>query len=151
MTVIAFDGRIVAADKQATAGQRQDKVTKLYRHKNQVLSINGSLDAGVAMVAWFKAGANPEYFPNKGLSKDDTAWLSVFELGKHVVEYQHHPVPIIIESLPYSCGSGSMAALAAMLAGASPQRAVEITCEIHTDCGMGVDVMELGQDERGSA
>jgi hypothetical protein len=148
MTVIAFDGKTVAADRQATVGNRIDHVTKIRRFGSKVLGYNGDADAGVAMVAWYMAGANPEHFPNKGgKANDNTAWLTVFEHGRHVQEYQLQPVPIIIESLPYATGSGCMVARGAMAAGVDARRAVEIASEVCTDCGGGVDALELEPDD----
>lgn len=143
MTVIAFDGVRVAADKQGTVGGLKVAVTKLFRHNHEVLATSGYADGGLAMVAWYKSDQNPENYPNKGLKDDDSTWLYVFAKGEHPRVYARIPVPTIIEETVYAGGAGKELAMGAMLAGATAIRAVELTCERIDGCGMGIDVMEL--------
>lgn len=143
MTVIAYDGLTVAADKQASDHDFMTTVTKLRRHGDEVLAFVGNADAGLAMMAWYMSERDPASFPNKGLSDDSTAWLYVFRRGANVQCYQRMPVPIIFEDPIFACGSGRAAAMAALVAGVDARRAIEITCQVLEGCGRGIDVMEL--------
>lgn len=154
MTVIAFDGKTVAADRMAVAGNRKHAVTKLFpildgQNKIQkVLGVNGNAAHGLALVAWYKAGCNPKHFPQPA-DPQNNAHLIVFETGKMPIEYQGYAVPVIIEDRLYACGSGGDAARAAMLAGAKAVDAVVITGVVCLDCGLGVNELELGGDGGG--
>ena len=43
MTVIAFDGKTIAADKQATGSSTKYTVTKLYKHRNTIFALSGTI------------------------------------------------------------------------------------------------------------
>lgn len=143
MTVIAYDGHTVAADKQATNGDYRATVTKLHRVGHEVLAFCGHADVGLAMVAWYRAGCPVDQFPNKGLSNEDATWLYVFAPGARVRCYQRQPIPIIFEDPLFAAGSGCAVAKGALLAGADARRAVEIACQVLDGCGMGVDAEDL--------
>lgn len=141
MTCIAFDGRMLAADKRATAGGGIARtVTKIERHGNALLAIVGNWDVGAEMPEWFKAGADPEKFPAK--AREDEATLIVITTGC-IKTYAIGPYAMRIEQDRCAFGSGRDFAEAAMYCGKSAADAVEIACIFQTDCGNGVDVLEL--------
>lgn len=144
MTVIAFDGRSVAIDRQGTSGGWSFPVTKYRRHQQKVLTFAGSASIGHALIDWFISGCNPEKFPNKGLDPDDAAHLWVFERGKPPIKFEEHPYPIVFE-IGTKCadGSGRDFALAAMHMGASAEEAVAVASALSISCGHGVDVIHL--------
>jgi 20S proteasome alpha/beta subunit len=152
MTVIAFDGRTVAADKQASGYARTRTVTKLFQvhgddaQLTAILAICGSASDGLQLVAWYKAGANPEKFPPRPSVEDQRANLVVFRPGKHPMQYEYTPIPVVFEDPIFAAGCGGDLALGAMLAGADAKRAVEIASMHDEHCGHGVDVMELYGD-----
>lgn len=56
MTVIAWDGQTLAADKRAVSGGGIARtVTKIMRHDDALLAITGDWDAGAEMRAWLTA------------------------------------------------------------------------------------------------
>lgn len=60
MTVIAWDGSALAADKRAVSGGGIARAcTKIERHGGSLLGITGDWDTGAEMREWFKAGALP--------------------------------------------------------------------------------------------
>lgn len=65
MTVIAWDGCTLAADKRASSGGIARTVTKIERHEGCLIAMTGCWDTGAEMREWFKAGADPEKFPEK--------------------------------------------------------------------------------------
>lgn len=156
MTVIAFDGRTVAADKRSNDNGSIRTVTKLHRLFNDdgtikaVLAVNGFADHGMELVAWYKAGANPETYPHGKRGSEMYTFLQVFRPGKRVIEYQCGPVPIVFEDEKFAGGSGRNAAMGALLAGCSAIEAVKIASQVDAACGNGVDFVELYDDAPGS-
>lgn len=150
MTVIAFDGRTVAADKLAvTNSGYKSTTTKIFRADDAILGFAGSASHGVRLRAWFVAGADPEKFPEHH-NREDSANMIVFRAGKRVLVYENSPVPIVLEDEVFAEGIGRHAALAAMLMGADARRAIEVACKVNDGCGHGVDVLELNGDAPGS-
>lgn len=155
MTVIAFDGRTVAADKQITCGHLKSTATKLFKHivdgqLQAVLAIEGDLPQGMRMVAWYKDGANPHLFPATHREGCSAATMTVFRPDMRPLVYEDSPVPFVIEDRFHGGGVGKYAALGAMLAGADARRAVEIACQLTNECGMGIDTVELYGDAGGA-
>lgn len=141
MTVIAFDGRTVAADKKSTSYGHSRTVNKLNVIDRDTVVVGcGSADRIMHVVEWFKRGADPAFFPDyKGLPDNDVPELWVFRKGQKVGKYEHTPFLIEFEDTCVAGGSGRDAAMGAMLAGAGAIRAVVIASEVCSDCGHGVD------------
>lgn len=143
MTVIAFDGKTVAADRLAVQGGGIGRsVTKIERFANCVLAITGGWDIGAELREWFKAGAVPADFPAK--ARDGDATLIVFDPDAgHVRTFNSGPydLPMLLSRCAF--GSGRDYAEAAMHLGCNAVRAVEVASHFQTDCGMGVDTLDL--------
>ena len=141
MTCIAFDGHRLAADKRATSGGGIARtVTKIERHGTALLAITGSWDIGSEIREWWKAGAIQEQFPAR--ARDDEATLIVITKDG-IKTYATGPYPMIIEECRAAFGSGRDYAEAAMYCGKNAVEAVEIACLFQTDCGNGIDVLDL--------
>lgn len=150
MTVIAFDGRYVAADRQATSSGLKGAMTKLFVHEGKVLAFNGCADHGLMLLLWYKSGALPATFPAEADEKKN-AHMLVFERGRHPQVFENRPVPMIREDAFTADGHGRDFAMAAMHLGKSAKEAVELANIYDAYCGMGVDVIdlwELGDDQR---
>jgi hypothetical protein len=140
MSVIAYDGNILAADKRVTSGGLRHTCTKIEKHNNQLYAITGIWDIGAEMREWHKAGADPEKFPAK--ARDDKATLIVINTkGIHV--YDAGPFPMIYESKQAAWGSGRDFAEATMHLGKDAVQAVRVACHFQTDCGDGYDELML--------
>jgi len=143
MTVIAWDGKTLAADRQGTNCGGKFAATKLFRlDDGTLLAGTGTLAAVLVMRDWYIAGADTSQYPECQKSSDDWARLVVVKPGGVVFYYEGLPVAIPSESVPAAWGSGRDFALGAMLAGADARRAVEITNMVSIDCGLGVDSAE---------
>lgn len=142
MTVIAYDGRFVAVDRQCTHGHVASAMTKLYPFGRRALAFCGDAGHGMQLVVWYKSGALPDTYPKNGDEKTN-AYLYVFEEGRKVACYETSCIPFFVESVPFTAGSGQEAAKAALLMGASACAAVEIANQVNIHCGMGVDVIDL--------
>lgn len=141
MTVIAYDGRYVATDRQATKNGTTVECTKLFVFGKKVIAFSGAPDHGMMMVAWIKSGCNPSDWPKA--DHQDRADVAIFERDKHVTVYEKQPVPWFAESKIWADGCGRDYALAAMHLGHSAKEGVEIAIKLDAYCGMGVDVIDL--------
>ena len=141
MTVIAWDGSVLAADKMAVdGGGIRRTTTKIQRHHDALLAMTGSWDIACELREWWKMGASQSNFPEK--ARGDVATLIVIRTG--VIEtYNSGPFPLIHEVKQCAFGSGRDFAEAAMYCGKSAIEAVEIACKFQSDCGNGVDYMAL--------
>lgn len=139
MTVIAWDGKTLAADRQATNSECRREVKKIYRLKNgEIASFCGSEAGARELLAWYEQGADPAKYPPMQATTD---WVRlVLVTGKGVVEYEQRPIPQPIIEPFFAWGSGRDYALGAMAAGASAKQAVLIASRYSVGCGMGVDV-----------
>lgn len=141
MTVIAWDGRTLAADKRATDGGGIARtVTKIQRHAECLIAITGCWDTGAEMREWFKAGADPDRFPAK--ARDDRSTLIVID-ASGIRTWAIGPYPLLIEASRCSWGSGRDYAEATMFLGHDAVKAVEVACHFQTDCGNGIDALSL--------
>lgn len=153
MTVIVWDGKILAADKQATEGGVKRKVTKIKRvakgkFKGWLMGGSGPCAQANAMMMWFEAGAKEDKFPH--LQEDDElgAVLTVISPTKDVMRFEYTPVPIVFEEAVFATGSGRDVAYGALAMGADARRAVAVACDFMSDCGMGIDYLELKEKKK---
>lgn len=145
MTVIAWDGQKLAADKRCVSGGGIARtVTKIERYGDALLAMTGNWDVAAEIREWWKRGACPDTFPSK--ARDDAATLIVITKGC-IQTYASGPYPMPIEEERCAFGSGRDYAEAAMFCGKSAKEAVEIACRFQSDCGNGIDVLTLGDTE----
>ena len=145
MTIIAWDGKTLAADRRATSGGGIARaVTKICRSRyrdDTLLAITGAWDTAVEMREWFEHGAVPSEFPPK--ARDDVATLIVIQRDGAISAYTAGPYPMPMEAEKVAFGSGRDYAEAAMYLGYSSVRGVEIASHFQTDCGNGIDTLEF--------
>lgn len=141
MSIIVWDGKTLAADKQTNYGECRLPVTKIERAKSgALLGWVGVHSVGKAMVNWYNEGRSPINHPNKGLpSSDDASLLAITSDG--VFLYEGTADPYQPETPFIALGSGSSFAYAALFAGADARRAVEITNLLCDSCGLGIDTL----------
>ena len=147
MTVLAWDGKTLAADRLACAGMMKATVTKIARVGEELVGVCGTLSVGNELRDWYLNGADPSYFPDAALDDGETDLVVVKSDGT-VWVYSASSTPFQIEDPVCAFGAGAEAAWGALLCGASAQRAVEIASQINVSCGNGLDVLELNSDMR---
>jgi ATP-dependent protease HslVU (ClpYQ) peptidase subunit len=154
MTVIAWDGRTLAADRLIVAGGNMKAyIRKLHcvNHHNGgvcAAAMAGSTSLCNDLLAWFKNGEVPEMFPQQCRDGDDLPSMIVTIPGQRcVAHYQGSPHPTIIENQFYAIGSGRDFAMAGMHCGKSALEAVKIACIYDAYCGGRVDTADV--DEHG--
>lgn len=145
MTVIAWDGKTLAADKLANFGGLGRAVTKIHRVGDLLVAASGTTWAAAEALAWVERGRKPEDFPPGLRDKDDWVPILVIE-NRQCLLYERSPYPTEIEDGVFAMGNGRDFALAAMRMGADARRAVEVACYFCPDCGIGVDSIEAPVD-----
>lgn len=145
MTIVAWDGKSIAADRQSTCVGLKETVTKIKVTDNgTIMAATGSYGGGLILMDWYDKGAKAEDYPS--FQQDDDKWcrLIVFESGQQSPQvYEQHPVPLYFQDKFQAWGSGRDYALGAMAAGATAEEAVKITNAHCIDCGLGVDSIPL--------
>ena len=149
MTVIAWDGKTLAADKRATYGNGARTVTKIRKIRAPgsdawvLAAIAGDGAIGEEVLAWLVSGADPAKYPALQRDKDRGASVMLVYGPGVVHEYTASPHPLIYEDALVAIGCGRDFAIAAMHCGKTAREAVEIACLYDTGCGNGVDTLAL--------
>lgn len=137
MTVIAWDGTALAADRQTGYGEQKYESEKLWKLDNgEVLAIAGDLAYALKLAEWYKAGADPTKYPNK--TGEDWGRIVVAS-HRGCVTYEGYGMAIPVRAKFAAWGSGRDFALGALAMGADARRAVEITNAHCASCGLGID------------
>lgn len=146
MTVIAFDGHTLAADRMAAVGSSTNaSMSKIYHLKNgDYAAAAGRAAEAVLMIKWIDEGAVYEDYPLAG--EPDSTVIVISKDG--VLKQYDGPVPLVLTGPFYAIGSGREYALAAMYLGHDARKAVEVANALCMDCGNGIDSVTL--ESRGS-
>ena len=155
MSVVAWDGKIIAADKLCVSADMRSTTTKIVRLpresqkqlaggpdlKEVVLAWVGEQGGGLALLDWYKSGCNPADWPAAQRTADWTRLLVADKDG--VVFYEREPRAQKVEEPFMAWGSGRDFAMGAMAMGADARQAVEVASRFSTNCGGGVDWYDL--------
>jgi len=142
MTIIAWDGKTLAADKMAVSGtHKAGQVTKIHRWEGGLCGFSGEMSVGVQLLYWLQCGADPEYFP--AWDDDSGSSFIVITLDGEVTYYDGAPIPLVMENTHHAIGCGRDYALAAMHLGKNAKQAVEVACALDAFCGNGIDTLTL--------
>lgn len=142
MTIIAWDGNVLAADKKATNHGFGSTVTKLFRLEHGgMAALCGDSPVALELLQWYRGNADAKYFPAK--ARDDVSSLIVVGSDRKLRVYSAGPIPEYKEDKFIAFGSGRDYALAAMYLGRTAREAVDVACYFDNCCGNGVDAMEV--------
>jgi hypothetical protein len=143
MTVIAWDGKTLAADKRGCQSGFVYSVTKIFRVKNRLVGFSGDAGRIGEFLAWLKAGAHPKTYPKNDYdSKDESyVWMLVIRADGTIEKYETSGYPIIVEEPFFATGGGRDYAIAAMHLGFDARRAVEVACRFDEGSGNGIDIL----------
>ena len=137
MTTIAWDGKTLAADRQAHHGPSN---TKYECKKLRVLNGRAIAGAGIkclndAMASWIAYGGDlPE------ACKQGEYTVVVANAENECEVYEGVPIPLKIPAgVKLAWGSGAQAAMAAMECGKDAREAIEIASRVDLDTGCGID------------
>lgn len=142
MTVIAWDGTMLAADKRAVYQGLIRTVTKIRRIGDLLVGASGDAAPSVEAMDWVARGRKPDDFPERLGHGEEYSYVDmiVIDAGR-ILKYESTPFPIEIEDAVIAIGSGRDFALAAMHLGKTACEAVEVACLFEVGCGNGVDVL----------
>ena len=149
MTVIAWDGESLAADRAVDIGGISFEATKLRRirgdHGVTLMGFAGSGARFTQLVEWFIAGANPETYPKR--EADDHSVLVCIDLleagAARIRRFETTGYPLQLEDKFYADGAGRDVALAALHCGKSAREAVVLAIKLLGCCGKGIDVVRF--------
>ena len=142
MTIIAWDGKTLAADKAASNCGYLRTVTKIYRVPSGLVGFAGDGCRALALLQWFREGCDPAKYPAFQASDDAVVCLHIGLDGRSYA-YASTPFPMPYEDKFDAIGSGRDYALAAMFLGHSAIEAVEVAIALDNSCGNGIDTLEL--------
>jgi hypothetical protein len=143
MSVIAWDGKTLAADCQGTNQGLRRRVSKIERLEDgTVLGWVGSEDTGGAQLRWYKAGADINAWP-ASQTKEDWSVLVVVRPDRTVTMYEQYNVPLPVLEPFWAWGSGRDFAIGALAMGADAREAVEVAIQFNIDCGFGVEAYDM--------
>jgi ATP-dependent protease HslVU (ClpYQ) peptidase subunit len=147
MTTIAWDGKELAADKQATYQDKPYRCTKIAKRNGMLYGVAGYLSAMWPLIEWHAAGCDPDAWPCSAQSdekEDDDETVLLVIAKDRILIYQSEPNPAILDvDQPFAIGSGQDYAMAAMKLGKSSADAVRVAAEIDCGTGCGVDTLLL--------
>ena len=140
MSVIAWDGKTIAADRQMTSGDMGVTCCKLVRLPSRaIVGWTGTAECGLVLLDWLNGKREWPKF-----QEDKERWTRLVMVDdKGVWFYEQEPVPIQVLDKFMAWGSGRDFAMGALAMGATAERAVEIANQFCVTCGMGVDVFEI--------
>lgn len=147
MTVIAWDGRTLAADKQSTSHGMRRTTTKIHRVSDGLLALTGGGAHGTALLDWFRGERDKEKWPKSPNDDDCASVIHVTRDGVFVYNGAGFPHGEPIEDGFIAFGAGRDYAMAAMYLGCDARRAVEVACVFDVGCGQGIDTLELAGGE----
>jgi hypothetical protein len=144
MTVLAWDGKTLAADKLMCSGETAMLTTKIERWEKWLLGTAGNASVGREMLDWFKDGAEPKAFPTSNRKLDEGSTLLVVDVETRQASfYISTPHPIQLASQHCALGTGDAAALVAMACGKTAREAVLLASQFVVSCGGGIDAIDL--------
>lgn len=143
MTIVAFDGTTLAADRLLSFEDGTFcEVTKIFtRNDGVIYGVAGSGPQVGAVRDWFEEGGNPAGYPSIDGDPDKNHVELLYIDDGDICLLLNGPHPICIESKQFAIGCASEAALVLMDVGFSAELAVQKVSEKNLYCGCGVDVL----------
>lgn len=147
MTVVAWDGRTLAADRRLDWAGTLYAGSKLLRFPDgRLVGHAGNRTLALELVGWIRRGARRGRRPRPDDDVQATCSVLVVQLdGSALIwtESWDAPVHELAAGEPCALGSGREFALGAIEAGADAVRAVEIAIARCEGCGDGIDTLTL--------
>jgi len=146
MTVVAYCGRTIAIDRQATLCETRSRTKKWRRMKNGTLVLlSGTIVRALAIAHWLETGARASRWPYQEHeeAEENFARVLVLKPGEPLLQYENDPHAMAVEDPFYAWGSGGDIAIGALAMGASATQAVEVASQFNVNCGHGVDAFDI--------
>lgn len=150
MTIVACDRKSLVSDGWVSYGSLNLSVPKTWRKKDLIIGVAGTYETGIIFYDWYmKHGAHWDKEMKPPMPRSEDGDFSALILDPAGI-YQCGP-QIRVFRLFQDCaaiGMGAEFAMGAMSMGASPERAVELTCKHIAGCGGDVTVNYLETNPR---
>lgn len=144
MTVIVWDGKTLAADRQSgTDYIKCFSATKISVIRGHLVGLAGNASINMMWRAWFERGADPVEFISPLCDEQNYAHALVITPDAEILAFQRTPYPFKLHGPRHAIGSGAEAALAVMECGHGAVHAVEIASRICAGVGGGIDALSL--------
>lgn len=146
MSVIAWDGKTLAADRRMSSGTNKSAVIRKVARLPDgcIMGWCGGIAYASAFLNWMLAGADPDSFETDWAERDgfEVYALKIDPAGGLWL-YDGYHTPIELHNKQYAIGSGAPYAEAAMYLGCDAVKAVEVACAHDAGCGNGIDTLTL--------
>lgn len=143
MTVIVWDGKTLAADKQSTCAGVRTTVTKIFRVRAGLVGFMGNEGHARALLHWFRGDMLAEDYPSKPADAECCAEAILITPSGEIRAFPVGPHYAVIEDKYAAWGSGRDFAIAALHLGFDARRAAEVACALDIYCGVGIDELPL--------
>jgi hypothetical protein len=145
MTIIVWDGDILATDRAASDGKTQWKTEKAWYYgegeDRLILTGSGPLHSILAMREWFKEGYKPSEFPV--IQTTHPCHFIVVSPIQGLYRYESSQIPITHGLDKCAFGEGREFAYGALAMGADAAQAVAVANEYSPHCDLGVAEYKL--------
>jgi len=142
MTVICFDGKTLAADRQCEMNGGKFAMKKIGALPDGTLiGTAGDTNRALVMYAWAANGFVPGDLP--AVIGDEFARMLVVRPDGIPFVYANSDQGILFAGKHVAIGSGQDYAMTAMHLGLDAYAACQVACDLCSSCGMGIDAMEL--------
>ena len=131
MSVIVWDGSILAVDTFANDGRTSFPVEKLWKIGDAIIAACGMVSDIAVMHDWYMSGQEKAKFPKV----TEFSEFVVATPARGLVRYKMHPFPMLHGRDKVAFGTGRQFALGAMHAGAGAVEAVEAAIKYDPSCG----------------
>lgn len=140
MSVVVWDGKGLAADRQATSYNTRSQAQKVFKAiDGNILAFTGDMSAGLEMVEWYNNGRLLNEFPAVQKTDDWSRLIVCTQDECWFYEKSHIPMQVIDKYTAF--GAGADFALGALAMGADALTAVKIANHFNVYCGYGVDYL----------
>lgn len=143
MTTIAASLTEMAGDSALVTSGPVAKVSKIHRIGDSIFGEAGDGFASLLMIEWLKGRRDRRLLQKmpEAFVRDDVLLLELSPKG--LALWNGWGIKMPISDAFYAIGSGSMAAMAALMAGANPEEAVKIAAELDENTREPVEVLAL--------
>ena len=146
MTTIAANLEMMVADSKCTLENAgiSYPATKIVRAKDCIVGACGDNGDCSRFLEWAQGGwkQKPKFTHNVD-DEDDAIIGLVLKRDGIYIFCPSYPAPEKIDAEFFAIGSGGTAARAAMLLGADPVKAVEISCQVDEYSGLPLQILKL--------
>ena len=142
MTIIAWDGKTLAADRRVCYNDEIFVTTKIFKNNLGIFGVAGEGVFCYEVLSWIKKNRVIKNWPKK-LNKEDFAVILFITNKKEILFYADCPLCDKLEVPFVAIGSGAQYARAAMFLGKTAKEAVEVACMFDPYCGNGIDYLKV--------